>query len=124
MASSDQLQYLFRKYPLLKEQLLDIIAWMNPPEPDARIPASMRAGAQTADNWSYEKGLQKAIDALRKMRDGEDGEGVQEYCELVIYFKALEKEEEEMEHNAAMNVERPEDDVARLLQQLLHHGTS
>ncbi|OLN95293.1 putative zinc-finger protein C4F10.19c [Colletotrichum chlorophyti] len=94
---SDQLRYLFRRYPGLQTRLLDIIAATEPP-PDAQgaggsLNDMMRARATAAANpkkeqWTHDVGIRNGKEALRKARneDGEVGEGVREYIELINHL--------------------------------------
>ncbi|KAJ6439623.1 zinc finger domain-containing protein [Purpureocillium lavendulum] len=87
--NSDKLAWLFRKYPNLPQQLLDIHAETQPPpeDPSKHIPASLLQGvaAPRRNNWTRDQGIKKGKSALRKARQqpGKDGEGVREYCTLI-----------------------------------------
>ncbi|GKT49380.1 putative zinc-type alcohol dehydrogenase-like protein YbdR [Colletotrichum spaethianum] len=94
---SDQLRYLFRRYPGLQTRLLDIIAATEPP-PELQSTGSslndmMKARAMAAANpkkeqWTHDVGIRNGKEALRKARNaaGEDGEGVREYIELINHL--------------------------------------
>ncbi|KAK2006463.1 HIT zinc finger protein [Colletotrichum eremochloae] len=94
---SDQLRYLFRRYPSLKARLLDILAATEPP-PEMQSTGSslndlMKARAMAAANpkkeqWTHDVGIRNGKAALRKARNaaGEDGEGVREYIELINHL--------------------------------------
>ncbi|KAK2055664.1 hypothetical protein LY76DRAFT_661579 [Colletotrichum caudatum] len=94
---SDQLRYLFRKYPGLQARLLDILAATEPP-PEMQSTGSslndmMKARAMAAANpkkeqWTHDVGIRNGKAALRKARNaaGEDGEGVREYIELINHL--------------------------------------
>ncbi|KAK1728099.1 uncharacterized protein BDZ83DRAFT_717245 [Colletotrichum acutatum] len=94
---SDQLQYLFRRYPTLQARLLEIFAATEPP-PELQSTGSslndmMKARALAAANpkkeqWTHDVGIRKGKEALRRARaaDGEDGEGVREYVELINHL--------------------------------------
>ncbi|PHH92894.1 hypothetical protein CDD83_4037 [Cordyceps sp. RAO-2017] len=86
--NSDKLAWLFRKYPNLPQQLLDIYSATEPPaeDPGKRIPASLQRGAPRRGTWSADKGLARGKAALRRARQlpGEAGEAVREYCTLIL----------------------------------------
>ncbi|KAK1597730.1 HIT zinc finger protein [Colletotrichum navitas] len=94
---SDQLRYLFRRYPGLQARLLDILAATEPP-PEMQSTGSslndmMKARAMAAANpkkeqWTHDVGIRNGKAALRKARNaaGEDGEGVREYIELINHL--------------------------------------
>ncbi|KAK1639501.1 hypothetical protein BDP81DRAFT_313594 [Colletotrichum phormii] len=94
---SDQLRYLFRRYPTLQVRLLEIFAATEPP-PELQSTGSslndmMKARALAAANpkkeqWTHDVGIRKGKEALRRARaaDGEDGEGVREYVELINHL--------------------------------------
>jgi hypothetical protein len=87
---SEQLQWLFRKYPRLPDQLLEIHAATQPPPAEtSKIPAALLKGLPPKkQGWDREKGIARGKDALRKARkvDGEDGEAIREYSELVLHL--------------------------------------
>ncbi|KAH0427054.1 hit finger domain protein [Colletotrichum camelliae] len=94
---SDQLRYLFKRYPSLKSRLLGILAATEPP-PELQgtgnsLNDTMKARALAAANpkkeqWSHDVGIRNGKEALRKARTaaGEDGEGVREYIELINHL--------------------------------------
>lgn len=88
--TSDRLQHLFRKYPSLSRQLDDIFAATQPPPEasDKRIPASLMQGVVKKDSWNHDIGIKNGKEALRKARkaEGEAGEAVREYSELVLHL--------------------------------------
>ncbi|OHW92065.1 hit zinc finger [Colletotrichum incanum] len=104
---SDQLRYLFRRYPGLQRRLLDIIAATEPP-PEMQSTGSslndmMKARAMAAANpkkeqWTHDVGIRNGREALRKARNaaGEDGEGANAAAEAeeVIRKQAAEKDAE------------------------------
>ncbi|KND94482.1 hypothetical protein TOPH_00897 [Tolypocladium ophioglossoides CBS 100239] len=104
--NSERLTWLFRKYPNLPQQLLDIHAATQPPpeDPSKQIPASLMQGILRRSNWSRDKGISRGKAALRRARQfpGEAGEGVREYCTLI---KLL------------LNEEDSDDDTRAVLQQ-------
>lgn len=87
---SEQLQWLFRKYPRLPDQLLEIhAATQAPPAEKSKIPASLLKDLPSQNNgWNRDKGIARGKEALRKARkaEGEDGEAIREYSELVLYL--------------------------------------
>jgi len=87
---SEQLQYLFKKYPRLREQLEEIhSATMEPPSAKSKIPASLLKGLpDKGDGWNRDKAIASGKEALRKARkaSGEDGDAIREYSELVLHF--------------------------------------
>ncbi|KAM0516049.1 hypothetical protein ACHAPE_005672 [Trichoderma viride] len=100
LATSDKLQLLFKKYPNLPNQLLEIHdATQPPPEsPDTAskaIPASLMKGlpANSYHNgvkgqWNHDIGIKNGKAALRRARkaSGEDGEAIREYTELILHI--------------------------------------
>ncbi|PQK17023.1 hypothetical protein BB8028_0007g02220 [Beauveria bassiana] len=92
-SASDKLQMLFSKYPGLPQQLADIYAAMQPPtestQNDGGIPASLLRGLPSKkESWNHDVGIKKGKEALRKARKagGVSGEGVEEYCELIMHL--------------------------------------
>ncbi|KXH33709.1 HIT zinc finger [Colletotrichum nymphaeae SA-01] len=94
---SDQLRYLFRRYPTLQARLLEIFAATEPPpelqSTGGSLNDMMKARALAAANpkkeqWTHDVGIRKGKEALRRARaaDGEDGEGVREYVELINHL--------------------------------------
>ncbi|KAJ0162486.1 hypothetical protein CTA2_4486 [Colletotrichum tanaceti] len=94
---SDQLRYLFRRYPGLQARLLEIIAATEPPPEMQSTGGSlndmMKARAMAAANpkkeqWTHDVGIRNGKKALHKARNasGEDGEGVREYIELINHL--------------------------------------
>lgn len=89
-SSSDKLQRLFAKYPDLPNQLLDIHSATLPPSDTAEksaIPASLMQALPKKDGWNHDIGIKNGKEALRKAKraDGERGEAIREYCELIIH---------------------------------------
>lgn len=85
---SEELKWLFNKYPRLPMLLTQIFnATQPPPSAQSRIPASLRKGLKPDpnENWGKEKGVHMGKQMLRKLRreEGEDGEAIREYCTLV-----------------------------------------
>ncbi|RDA87910.1 hypothetical protein CP532_1672 [Ophiocordyceps camponoti-leonardi (nom. inval.)] len=120
LATSDKLSWLFRKYPKLPQQLLDIHTQTLPPAEDAsvRIPASLRQGVPARGNWTHEKGISKGKAALRRARQlpGEAGEAVREYCLLVLLL--LEENEAKNGARTVLQQEFAQQD-AELIRQLM-----
>lgn len=90
LENSEQLQFLFKKYPRLRAQLLEIhAATLEPASAKSKIPASLLKDLPSkGDGWNAEKGIASGKQALRKARKaaGEDGEAIREYTELVLHF--------------------------------------
>ncbi|TDZ23132.1 putative zinc-finger protein [Colletotrichum orbiculare MAFF 240422] len=98
---SEQVRYLFRRYPLLRARLLEILAATEPPA-GAQGAASagggslndvMKARALAAahpkkEQWTHDVGIRRGKEALRKAKrmPGEEGEGVREYVELINHL--------------------------------------
>ncbi|GJN74238.1 hypothetical protein PLICBS_008329 [Purpureocillium lilacinum] len=107
--NSDMLTWLFRKYPDLPQQLLDIHAETQPPpeDPSKHIPASLMQGVAPPrrNNWTRDQGIKKGKAALRKARQlpGKEGEGVREYCTLI---RMLLNEEEADDGGATATLQR------------------
>ncbi|KAM0440784.1 hypothetical protein ACHAPT_000085 [Fusarium lateritium] len=90
LESSDKLRQLFRKYPHLPDQLLQIhAATLPPPETKSAIPASLLKGLPPKkETWNHNVGIQNGKEALRKARraDGEEGDAIREYSELILHL--------------------------------------
>ncbi|KHN95863.1 zinc finger (HIT type) family protein [Metarhizium album ARSEF 1941] len=108
--TSEHLQHLFRKYPGLTQQLLDIHAATQPPQeaPDGRIPASLMQNVAKKSSWNHDIGIKNGKEALRRARmaEGEAGEAIREYTELILHL---------------INTRDDEDEVTRRLQQQAAH---
>lgn len=117
---SDQLQHLFRKYPSLPQQLLDIFAATEPPEdaPEKRIPASMMQGVSKKDNWNHDIGIKKGKEALRRARraDGEAGDAIREYSELILHL--INTQDDKGQVSTMLQQQAGQED-ARLIEQLM-----
>lgn len=92
---SDQLRYLFRRYPHLPQQLLAIGAEADPPaeaQPgtlkEAILAKAAAASKPKKDQWNQDVGIRRGKEALRKARkaEGDDGEGLREYTELIAHL--------------------------------------
>ncbi|KAK0740948.1 hypothetical protein B0T18DRAFT_491471 [Schizothecium vesticola] len=112
---------LFKKYPLLPSQLLEIsAATLDPDAPAANSTNSnplyqqaqqaLRAatagmggggggGSKKQDVWTREVGLRTGASALREARTdpGDRGDGVREFCDLVLYLLSIRDGEERVE---------------------------
>ncbi|PFH58085.1 hypothetical protein XA68_14187 [Ophiocordyceps unilateralis] len=117
---SEKLEWLFRKYPNLPQQLLDIHTETQPPPEDlsVRIPASLMRGVPAQGNWSHEKGISRGKAALRRARQlpGEAGEAVREYCTLIMLL--LDGEEAENGAQTVLQQQLAQQD-ADLIRQLM-----
>ncbi|KJZ71120.1 hypothetical protein HIM_09474 [Hirsutella minnesotensis 3608] len=106
LENSDKLMWLFRKYPGLPQQLLDIHSATQPPpeDPSKRIPASLMKGVPNNRNWTQEKGIDRGKAALRRARrlPGEAGEGIREYCTLIMLLLG----EEETKNGTATELQK------------------
>ncbi|KAL7809870.1 hypothetical protein V8C44DRAFT_350375 [Trichoderma aethiopicum] len=126
LATSDKLQLLFKKYPNLPNLLLEIHAATQPPSdgPDAAaraIPASLREGlpVNTGRNaWNHDIGIKNGKAALRRARkaDGEDGEAIREYTELIVHI--MNETEDKNSATAYVQRQLAEQDTA-LIERLL-----
>ncbi|RDA93004.1 hypothetical protein CP533_5496 [Ophiocordyceps camponoti-saundersi (nom. inval.)] len=120
LETSKKLEWLFRRYPNLPQQLLDIYTEMQPPAEDAsvRIPASLRQGAPARGKWSREKGIKKGKAALRRARQlpGEAGEAIREYGLLVMLL--LEESEAKDGARTALQQQFAQQDV-ELIRELM-----
>ena len=95
LEDSPELRLLFKKYPSLPGRLEQIHAATLPPRnnntaPKGGLPRNLQqtAAFRKPQNWTHDTGLKRGKEALRKARTdpGEDGEGVREYCELVLHL--------------------------------------
>ncbi|KAK3344071.1 hypothetical protein B0T25DRAFT_316716 [Lasiosphaeria hispida] len=101
---------LFNKYPRLESELFQIQETTLPPSDSASISSGATlplklpqqypggggggsGGGKRQPMWTREVGLRKGAAALRKARTdpGDRGDGVREYCELVLYLLAQNK---------------------------------
>ncbi|KAK0705294.1 hypothetical protein B0H67DRAFT_546223 [Lasiosphaeris hirsuta] len=97
---------LFKKYPRLESELFQIQETTLPPSDSASISSGATlplklpqqypgagGGGKCQPMWTREVGLRKGAAALRKARTdpGDRGDGVREYCELVLYLLAQNK---------------------------------
>jgi zinc finger HIT domain-containing protein 3 len=87
---------LFTRYPTLEKRLCSIYEQTLRPTDDGDsgyrngLPWKLGKGGQPPhkdEPWTFEKGLRKGAAALRlaRMDPSEGGDGVREYCELVLY---------------------------------------
>ncbi|KAK0386413.1 hypothetical protein NLU13_6250 [Sarocladium strictum] len=92
LEQSDKLKVLFLKYPSLPEQLRRIHEATLPPKPSPGskpgIPESLMQGVSKKETWNHDMGIKNGKAALRRAKsaDGEEGEGVREYYELVLHM--------------------------------------
>ncbi|PHH66637.1 hypothetical protein CDD81_6474 [Ophiocordyceps australis] len=121
---SEKLSWLFRKYPNLPQQLLDIHAASQPPpqDPSRQIPDSLNNGRSTRPQWSRDKGIQRGKAALRKARNrpGQEGEAIREYCTLISMLLNDDKEEE----SRLLLQQQVKQDDAQLIRQLMEEEQS
>ncbi|OAA51493.1 zinc finger (HIT type) family protein [Metarhizium rileyi] len=117
---SELLQRLFRKYPGLTQQLLDIHAATQPPQeaPGKTIPASLMQGVPRKNNWNPDIGIKNGKEALRRARraDGEAGEAIREYSELVLHL--INSQDDKMKVTTMLQQQTAQED-AKLIEQLL-----
>ncbi|KAK0626255.1 hypothetical protein B0T14DRAFT_562181 [Immersiella caudata] len=95
---------LFRKYPFLQHELSQIQKTTLPPDPSTNgttngfpAPFKQPPGKKT-HTWSREAGLRQGAAALRQARtDPTDrGDGIREFCDLVLYLLSANKKEGEV----------------------------
>ncbi|KAL2753709.1 hypothetical protein ACRALDRAFT_2110395 [Sodiomyces alcalophilus JCM 7366] len=124
---SEQLRYLFRRYPNLPQQLLAINAATEPP-PEAQpstLKEAILAKAAAANNpkhtqWNHDVGIRKGKEALRKARkaEGDAGEGVREFSELIVHLISQGTQGEEADSVLRNQVaQRDADLIKRLLEE-------
>ncbi|KAK1761389.1 hypothetical protein QBC47DRAFT_409408 [Echria macrotheca] len=89
---------LFKKYPHLQSQLSKIHQTTLPPDDDTGgggggfLPSKQHVlnnlGAKKQPMWSRDVGLRQGAAALRRARTdpGDTGDGVREFCDLVLYL--------------------------------------
>lgn len=88
LETSDKLQILFQKYPRLPDQLIKIHDATRPPS-SATTPFNPSESRRLEKAmWDRATGLRKGKEALQRAREaeGEEGEGVREYQELVLHL--------------------------------------
>jgi zinc finger HIT domain-containing protein 3 len=92
---SQHLRYLFKRYPNLPRQLLAIVAETDPPAEaqhstikEALLAKAAAASQPKKEQWNHDVGIRKGKEALRKARkaDGDLGEGIREYTELIAHL--------------------------------------
>lgn len=95
-----ELDQLFKKYPRLPSQLRLIHAATLPPQDappsNGGLPWNLSQAPGYQSNkpkWSHDTGLKRGKQALRQARTDpeEEGDAVREYCELVLFLLAKEK---------------------------------
>jgi zinc finger HIT domain-containing protein 3 len=118
--NAPELAQLFAKYPTLRQRLNEIHKRTLPPPGGGLLPA--RSGARrglggAAEAWSPDIGLRRAQKALRRARGapGRDGEGVREYCDLVLHLLARRADKEAAHAVVRREVQRDETDLVRRL---------
>jgi zinc finger HIT domain-containing protein 3 len=86
--NSEQLQYLFKKYPKLPQQLEEIHAATLPPHERPGIASYEGRPLGKEGRWNAELGRQKGLAALRRARSapGQEGEALSEYTELIVHL--------------------------------------
>ena len=90
---------LFQKYPSLESELFRIQQSTLPPDSPAAAVLSRQplggAGGRKQPVWSRDVGLRQGAAALRKARTdpGDRGDGVREFCDLVLYLLGRTKEQ-------------------------------
>ncbi|KAK4455707.1 hypothetical protein QBC34DRAFT_73528 [Podospora aff. communis PSN243] len=95
-----ELTRLFRKYPFLQQELSQIQKITLPPEPNGTTnglpPSFTQPPGKKTHTWSREAGLRQGAAALRKARtDPTDrGDGIREFCDLVLYLLSAKKRED------------------------------
>ncbi|KAK1832214.1 protein HIT1 [Podospora conica] len=104
---------LFKKYPRLQSHLLQISAATLDPDAPAgnstnsnplyqqaqqalRAATAGMGGGKKQDVWTREVGLRTGANALREARTdpGDKGDGVREFCDLVLYLLSIRDEED------------------------------
>lgn len=89
LAESEELKWLFNKYPRLPGLLNEIwFATQEPPTQKSRIPESLMKGAPPpmgTSKWNKDRGIHDGLEKLKKTRkqEDEDGEAIREYGLLV-----------------------------------------
>lgn len=102
LESSEKLQMLFKKYPHLPDQLLQIHAATQPPSQSTTQPPAFLGGRPSESRrlekeiWSRATGIRRGKEALHRAREaaGEEGEAVREYQELVLHLLSNREEGE------------------------------
>lgn len=122
---SMELQQLFRKYPNLPSRLKQIYDTTLPPNDESFVKGGLPtkvppvyASKKNNEPWTQDIGLRRGQQALRQARTdpGEDGDGVREYCELVLYL--LSKSEKENDVTELVRQEAVMED-AKLIEKLM-----
>lgn len=137
---SPELRSLFKKYPTLPSTLDRIHTATLPPkkEPGTRgglpwklsdvdsglLDGTGRSGGGKKKNeiWSQDVGLSRGRAALRKARmdPSEDGDGVREYCELVLYLLSRTSGKDEATAMVSREYTQEEIKLIETLQQQEH----
>ena len=117
-------QNLFRKYPSLPSALDSIQASTLPPplsQQFASIP-----GRRPPQPWTKDVGLRKGAAALRKARTdpSDTGDGVREFCDLVLYLLSTNRERDKAVNLVREEVRKEEKTVIeRLLEEETGDGS-
>ncbi|KXX77609.1 Protein HIT1 [Madurella mycetomatis] len=85
---------LFEKYPSLPAELIRIQQTTLPPSSDGLPIPGLNNNKNKQTTWTRDVGLRKGAAALRKARTdpSETGDGVREFCELVLFLLSKQKE--------------------------------
>lgn len=120
------MQRLFHKYPGLDEELDRLQRTTLPPSPTANggggggglLPFKMRQQPM----WSRDIGLRRGVEALRKARcnPSELGDGVREFCDLILFALANEARETDATELVRQDVAAEE---AKTVERLLREET-
>jgi zinc finger HIT domain-containing protein 3 len=91
----DEFNQLFRKYPNLSIQLLQVAEATDPPSvmtPSPEYGERLGPRRKKPVPWTKEIGMQNALTKLRQLRDEDDTGGIQEFCELIKIMKARDED--------------------------------
>lgn len=103
-----ELHRLFKKYPLLQSELSRIEHTTLPPDTGESAPTNAlgikNPYGKKQHTWSREQGLRTGAAALRKARTDptDKGDGVREFCDLILYLLSKPKGEGEDARGAEM----------------------
>lgn len=108
---SKELEDVFKRYPRLISQLLKIEAAMN----NHATPTNAKGRSNAKGPLNQDPGLQNGLKELYMVRNSDDGEGVQEFGELILQILAKDDAAD-----AAMLVQKElEEESARYVALLL-----
>ena len=82
--ASEDLQILFRTYPRLSAQLRMIDSATH--QPVNQYGGYQNGRGRKEPTWNTDIGMQKGVDAMYRAKSAEDGEGVREYCKLILHI--------------------------------------